>query len=347
VNRARKLLSATSLAMAMSLVGSKAAAASAEPVVPSSEPVVPTSEPHVPGFGRIYEESEAARLLADVEAAARRATDGGAEDASTIGDHRGADLPLRGDAPASLRSQAGGPTWSLRLPDALSEVPLHKDESSTIFQAADGAFRVVIQEVTAPQPGVRSVVIIDDATAPTRYEFDLDLPRGSTLSKDPDGGVEVVAPSGEPIAYVTPPWAVDARGDEVPTHYTVEGTTLVQVIDHANAAYPVMADPRVQADCGWTTCTLRFDRPTTHWIGYSGQSASAIAAGVCAYFSGGYAAACIAGIGVIGWVVSDNARDYYENGNCYGIRYARTGGPVAAWSHQVSAGDYNCRVGRK
>lgn len=43
-----------------------------------------------------------------------------------------------------------------------------------------------------------------------------------------------------------PAWAKDAAGVSVPAHYTVEGNTLTQVVQHRGASdvsYPVVADP--------------------------------------------------------------------------------------------------------
>ena len=39
--------------------------------------------------------------------------------------------------------------------------------------------------------------------------------------------------------------AVDAEGKKIPTHYKIRGNTVVQIINHINAAikYPVVADP--------------------------------------------------------------------------------------------------------
>lgn len=45
---------------------------------------------------------------------------------------------------------------------------------------------------------------------------------------------------------VATPWATDANGQSIPTHYETDGTSLTQVIEHnsvANVAYPVVADP--------------------------------------------------------------------------------------------------------
>ncbi len=59
-----------------------------------------------------------------------------------------------------------------------------------------------------------------------------------------DGGFEVQA-DGRRIGVVAAPWAVDARGRSLPTHYTLRPDGgLTQVVDTRGAAFPVVADPK-------------------------------------------------------------------------------------------------------
>jgi hypothetical protein len=51
------------------------------------------------------------------------------------------------------------------------------------------------------------------------------------------------------VATVATPWATDANGAPVPTHYEINGSSIVQIVDHHGAAYPVTADPKVSL--GW------------------------------------------------------------------------------------------------
>ncbi len=48
------------------------------------------------------------------------------------------------------------------------------------------------------------------------------------------------------VGTVATPWATDANQAPVPTHFTVDGTTLTQHIKHTNTeyAYPIVADPK-------------------------------------------------------------------------------------------------------
>ncbi|MFC5730987.1 MULTISPECIES: hypothetical protein [Nocardioides] len=96
-------------------------------------------------------------------------------------------------------------------------------------------------------PGVasstRTQIAIDGHAAPTRYEFPVDLPKGVRLARQTSGAVYALNAEGKIVGAFGVPWAVDATGAPVPTHFEVTGSTLVQVVDHRYATYPVIADP--------------------------------------------------------------------------------------------------------
>lgn len=48
------------------------------------------------------------------------------------------------------------------------------------------------------------------------------------------------------LGGIDAPWAVDADGQPLPTHYEISGSTLTQVVDTTGATFPVVADPTVQ-----------------------------------------------------------------------------------------------------
>ncbi|WP_156784095.1 hypothetical protein [Corynebacterium timonense] len=49
------------------------------------------------------------------------------------------------------------------------------------------------------------------------------------------------------MALIDAPWARDAAGKVLPTHYEVAGDTFTQVVEvnQPDVAYPIEADPRV------------------------------------------------------------------------------------------------------
>jgi hypothetical protein len=125
------------------------------------------------------------------------------------------------------------------------------DESGAVVYESDTS-PVSLAAQATEDGGMQVLVVIDGPDAPTEYRFDMTVPRGAALRATPDGGAEVVGADGQVVTVVAPPWAVDANGESVPTGYQIEGTTLVQVIDHHGAAYPVVGDP-----CWWGWSCLK------------------------------------------------------------------------------------------
>ena len=100
------------------------------------------------------------------------------------------------------------------------------------------------------QDGVQALIKIAGPDSPTRYRFESAIPEGHVGTVQPDGSVMISDAVGYQQGVITTPWAYDHNGHSIPTQYTVEGTTLVQSIDHSQAtAYPVIADPLIKA--GW------------------------------------------------------------------------------------------------
>lgn len=82
--------------------------------------------------------------------------------------------------------------------------------------------------------------------------FTLDLPSGASLIAD-GGGFNIVVDTGETnitLGQVEAPWAVDAKGKELPTSYSWSNGVLTQTVDTAGAAYPIVADPAVTVGVG-------------------------------------------------------------------------------------------------
>jgi hypothetical protein len=155
----------------------------------------------------------------------------------------GSEVELPADPAEPLVLDGSGGEISVDLPvvpgggdgvvDASGAVVYESDVSPVSFAAqatADG--------------GMQVLVVIEGADAPTEYWFDMTVPAGAVFRATSDGGAEVVGADGQIVTAVAPPWALDANGQSVPTRYLIEGTTLVQVIDHHGASYPVVGDPK-------------------------------------------------------------------------------------------------------
>lgn len=154
--------------------------------------------------------------------------------------------------------------------DVPIEVPASLDEPVTIGEGADaiGIHRPgeSSADATALQPGVsvlqaadgteivtavkedstlQIATILSDSTAPERFDYVIDIPTGARLELV-NGQPFVWAADGSMIGGFFPAWAKDATGQDVTTHYEVNGNTLTQVVEHhglSNVQYPIVADP--------------------------------------------------------------------------------------------------------
>lgn len=142
------------------------------------------------------------------------------------------------DGSTTLATRGGNLT--MRIPSQSSGRKA-KDGLTTVFDGVGDTSSVAIQPT---REGVRAAISIDSPTAPEKYRFELGGAVRS-LALNSDGSVTALDADGQPIASADAPWAVDANGTNVPTYYAVEGTTLIQVVEHngGNYAYGIIADP--------------------------------------------------------------------------------------------------------
>jgi hypothetical protein len=88
------------------------------------------------------------------------------------------------------------------------------------------------------------ITVIENAEAPTKYDYDFSIPDGGSMTVRDDGVVIITDANDEFAGVVAPAWANDSDGEPVPTRYEVSGSRLTQIVEHGSgAAYPVTADP--------------------------------------------------------------------------------------------------------
>jgi hypothetical protein len=149
-------------------------------------------------------------------------------------------VPTNTSEPIVLSNASKG-TIAVELP--FSEEAATQEKSGTLheFDNANGSRTVPLVKTDG---SVQITTILDGRGAPTRFEYGFSIGAGRYLDQD---GVLIAAreSDGTWVAGVAPAWAVDAKGQAVPTHYEVSGSTLVQVVDHLDQSftYPIVADP--------------------------------------------------------------------------------------------------------
>lgn len=170
--------------------------------------------------------------------------------------------PVRADGAVTL-SGAGSAGVSLGLPVGKSS-QVSKNDGRYVVPASDGASLAVAPTAD----GAQILIGIEEAGAPTNYDFELDAADGLTGRVTPDGAVELANERGELAAEVAVPWAVDAEGRQVPTRFTLRDGVITQVVDHraGDFAYPIVADPKVKFCDFYTAGCVKFSKKETKKI---------------------------------------------------------------------------------
>lgn len=142
-------------------------------------------------------------------------------------------------------------------------------DGTVVYSGTDGSASAVIPT----NDGVQVLATIANVDAPTHYDYVISVPEGGKVEVVADGGAQIVDASGTGTLYVGAPWAKDSNGTTVPTHFKVEGTSLVQVVDHSSGdfTYPVVADPRFY--WAWGITTIKFSSAETGYISRAGAAA--------------------------------------------------------------------------
>lgn len=198
------------------------------------------------------------------------------------------DLPATTAGVVEVRSSAG-PDLSIGLPDVAAGSADAASDGTVVYEgkSVDVAIQALAQ-------GVRIQTVLTSASAPTRFDYSL----GDVIPVISENGSVVIATE-EGLALVESPWAFDANGKAVPTHYEVNGSTLTQVVDHASESisYPVVADPTwitgTNAFFGGAFGAVRFNRTETNQIA-AGAGAAAAALFIAQKFAA-YAGAAAVG----------------------------------------------------
>ncbi len=160
----------------------------------------------------------------------------------------GNDVEIPVDAADPLVLDGAGGEVAVELPAVPGVGDGVVDESGAVVFESDVSPVSLAAQATV-DGALQVLVVIDDATAPTEYRFEMTVPSGAILRETAEGGAEVVGHDGAVVSVVAPPWAVDASGAPIPTSYRVEASALVQVVNHEGASYPVVADPKITF--GW------------------------------------------------------------------------------------------------
>lgn len=211
------------------------------------------------------------------------------------------------------------------------------------------------EETLVVQDGERTSVVaaIEDKSTDS-VSFELDFTSGHRLELAPDGSGGLVfdeaalaeleaqgasLPSGSTLdlapavaATLFEPWAVDAAGNELDTHYELQGDTLVQHVDVEGAKFPIAADPSygLGHQGPLPVYYIHWTRGETYDISYYNPAAVGFAAYICDWLPGGVVAPCRALINSSASNMVNTAKKARNAGKCMSMWQGLPG--VGVWS---------------
>lgn len=202
---------------------------------------------------------------------------------------RGTDVVVPSDPTKPISASSSSAQFSVSLPKELNvEHSVAAGDGTIVFAGKDGSTSAAVQVLS---PGTTRIqTILPNSAAPTRYTYA--FPNGYSPAVAADGSVVVNSLDGSGYAIISAPWARDAHGHGVPTHYETAGGNLVQVVQPTpDTVFPVVADP----SWAWINAAygLKLTRSETHTL-----STAAGVTGMCPAFirMGGAPAATLCGI---------------------------------------------------
>lgn len=191
------------------------------------------------------------------------------------GEYESIDIPIDGSESIEISgNESGDSTIEMGLPEEVEDVEGIMTDSGTIVYDSDEDVVVSVQanqytcdnEVTSV---VKELITIESCNAPREYEFDFDLPEGHALALDYNvdieaiseyacGAVYILNEFDIPVSYIEPAWAVDSKGEKIDTWYSIDGDTLIQVVDFSDeSSFPILADPKHMSKTHYETKTVK------------------------------------------------------------------------------------------
>lgn len=173
-------------------------------------------------------------------------------------------VPIDTDAPVTIESTYS--TMDIELPTEIDVSDgVIANDGTVVFEDHGKNAHAAVQTLDDGSVRLQTILESPDASSTYTYTFS----EGVELVLLDDGSVEVTETIADgvtsSIGLIDAPWAIDANGTNVPTHYTVDENRLTQHVDHSgNFAYPVTADPKITNT--WWNRTVYYNRYETKRI---------------------------------------------------------------------------------
>lgn len=205
---------------------------------------------------------------------------------------------------------------------------------------------------------VSVVAVIEEESVDT-VSFELDLSSGYRLELTPDGSSGLIfdevalaemeaqgarLPTGATLdmapavaATLYEPWAVDASGNELKTHYELQGDTLVQHVDVEEAEFPIAADPSLGLghQGPLPVYYVHYSRGETYDISFYRPSSLASVGWLCDFLPGWAVSPCRSLLNSYASKIVNTAKSARDSGKCLSTWQGVPVGGVISMIHSI------------
>lgn len=207
---------------------------------------------------------------------------------------------------------------ALTLPrEAAGAVASLADDATTVVYDGDGDVDVAVQALPS---GARIQTVLERASAPSEYTYAFE---GLFPELRSDGTVALMIRSADvaiEVATVEAPWAYDAEGVPVPTRYRIDGSALIQEVDHTAGeyTYPIVADPSYSVG---RFIYVRYSKAEVKRMAPSAWTARFAAVVCVAIPNPPAAAACAIGVDQYASSIASTFQSAARNNKCVELRF--------------------------
>ncbi len=184
-------------------------------------------------------------------------------------------VPIDADEPVTIESADSSVEIALPTEIDVSDGVV-ADDGTVVFEDNGNDAHAAVQALD--DGSVRLQTVLESPDAPSTYTYTFS--DGAELVLLDDGSVEVTETIADGvvavIGLIEAPWAIDASGTNISTHYTVDGNALTQHVEHSREhAYPITADPKTSST--WWNRTVYFNKSETIKVAAGAGSSAWIA----------------------------------------------------------------------
>lgn len=252
---------------------------------------------------------------------------------ATLVSSAGTSIHIPKEATQGITLTNQGDSLTIGLPQANKSETRQASNGSAYYRNS-AASSVV--PVLRDDGSVQIISVSETAASPSEFSYVLQPPDGTKILPGIDGGYVLQDAAGNLTGLINAPWAIDASGVKVPTHYELVGNMLTQHIDFSapGIEFPVVADPTIYYF--WWGYGVKYTKSETARVANAANNNSYYTY-LCGVIPSYPIIALCASLAFVMYAQYFSAFTQAKNaGKCVQVNYPFAGAPVPSWAYVVN-----------